>query len=58
MTNTIMYRKEVDDRGALCGWPRLSEHNECGVFACVCARVMHECVFHITASHSVDVSCC
>lgn len=38
MTNIIMYPKKVDDWGALCGWPRLSDYNECGVFArgCVC----------------------
>lgn len=37
MTNIIMCHKKVDDTGALCGWPRLGECNECGVFACVCA---------------------
>lgn len=33
-----MCHKKVDDRGALCGWPRLSEYNEHSAFACACAR--------------------
>lgn len=44
MTNIIMCHKKVDDRGALCGWPRLSEYNECGAFACVHVRVCQLCM--------------
>lgn len=50
MTKAIMYRKKVDDRGALCGWRRLSEYNEYGVFVCVYKLCMSVCSISLKAT--------
>ena len=41
-----MYHIKVDNRGAVCGWPWLSEYIEFDVFACVCTGCVWVCVLY------------